>query len=152
MTGPYRVDLLGKQHNRTAFSSGQDDLDHYFRERAGQDQRRGVATVYVLIDTLTETVAGYYTLSATGVKLTEFPVDITRKLPRYPLVPATLWAGLPSTKPLKDEATAASCLPTHCFAQSVARSHRSRLSSTQKMRHRAASINARASCRFWMNI
>ena len=37
---------------------------------------------------------GYYTLSATGVKLTEFPADITRKLPRYPLVPATLLGRL----------------------------------------------------------
>jgi GNAT superfamily N-acetyltransferase len=27
---------------------------------------------------------------STGVKLIEFPADITRRLPRYPLVPATL--------------------------------------------------------------
>ena len=40
------------------------------------------------------TIGGYYTLSATGVKLTEFPVDITRKLPKYPLVPATLLGRL----------------------------------------------------------
>ena len=39
-------------------------------------------------------IGGYYTLSATGVKLTEFPVDITRRLPRYPLVPATLLGRL----------------------------------------------------------
>lgn len=39
-------------------------------------------------------IGGYYTLSATSVKLTEFPVDITRKLPRYPLVPATLLGRL----------------------------------------------------------
>ncbi len=40
------------------------------------------------------TIRGYYTLSATGAKLTEFPVDVTRKLPRYPLVPATLLGRL----------------------------------------------------------
>lgn len=39
-------------------------------------------------------ICGYYTFSATGVKLTEFPSDITRKLPRYPLVPATLLGRL----------------------------------------------------------
>ena len=39
-------------------------------------------------------IGGYYTLSATGVKLTEFPADITRKLPKYPLVPATLLGRL----------------------------------------------------------
>lgn len=39
-------------------------------------------------------IAGYYTLSATGVKLTELPADVTRKLPKYPLVPATLLGRL----------------------------------------------------------
>jgi len=39
-------------------------------------------------------IGGYYTLSATGVKLTEFPADVTRKLPKYPLVPATLLGRL----------------------------------------------------------
>jgi len=39
-------------------------------------------------------IAGYYTLSATGVKLTEFPADITGKLPRYPRVAATLLGRL----------------------------------------------------------
>jgi GNAT superfamily N-acetyltransferase len=35
-------------------------------------------------------VGGYYTLSATALNVTEFPADITRRLPRYPLIPATL--------------------------------------------------------------
>ena len=39
-------------------------------------------------------IAGYYTLSATGVKLTELPADVTRKLPKYPLIPATLLGRL----------------------------------------------------------
>jgi len=39
-------------------------------------------------------IGGYYTLSTTAVKLTEFPADIARKLPRYPLVPATLLGRL----------------------------------------------------------
>ncbi len=39
-------------------------------------------------------IGGYYTLSATGVKLTDFPTAVTRKLPRYPLVPATLLGRL----------------------------------------------------------
>ena len=39
-------------------------------------------------------IGGYYTLCATGVKLTGFPTIITRKRPRYPLVPATLLGRL----------------------------------------------------------
>jgi GNAT superfamily N-acetyltransferase len=39
-------------------------------------------------------VGGYYTLSATAVKLGELPEKTSRKLPRYPLVPATLLGRL----------------------------------------------------------
>lgn len=41
-----------------------------------------------------ETIAGYYTLSSTSVQLSELPAHIVRKLPRYPLVPATLLGRL----------------------------------------------------------
>lgn len=39
-------------------------------------------------------VAGYYTLSATAVHLAELPSATIRKLPRYPLIPATLLGRL----------------------------------------------------------
>lgn len=40
------------------------------------------------------TIPGYYTLSATSVRLRELPTRMVRKLPRYPLVPATLLGRL----------------------------------------------------------
>lgn len=40
------------------------------------------------------TIAGYYTLSSTSVRLSELPEQAVRKLPRYPLVPATLLGRL----------------------------------------------------------
>ena len=39
-------------------------------------------------------VAGYYTLSATALNLHELPERTARRLPRYPLVPATLLGRL----------------------------------------------------------
>lgn len=39
-------------------------------------------------------VGGYYTLSATAVKLADLPDQTVRRLPRYPLVPATLLGRL----------------------------------------------------------
>jgi GNAT superfamily N-acetyltransferase len=39
-------------------------------------------------------IAGFYTLSASAVKLADLPADVTRKLPRYPLIPATLLGRL----------------------------------------------------------
>jgi len=41
-----------------------------------------------------KTIAGYYTLSSTSVQLPELPAQIARKLPRYPLVSATLLGRL----------------------------------------------------------
>ena len=40
------------------------------------------------------TIAGYYTLSSTSVQISELPEQTVRKLPRYPLVPATLLGRL----------------------------------------------------------
>ncbi len=39
-------------------------------------------------------VAGFYTLSATAIPVSDLPEASTRKLPRYPLIPATLLGRL----------------------------------------------------------
>lgn len=39
-------------------------------------------------------IAAYYTLSSTSVQIAELPAQTARKLPRYPLVPATLLGRL----------------------------------------------------------
>jgi GNAT superfamily N-acetyltransferase len=88
-----RVELLGPQHHRAAFESGVEPLDRYFRVQAGQDARKNMAASFVLV--LPDgTVAGYYTLSATAVRLGELPEKTVKKLPRYPLIPATLLGRL----------------------------------------------------------
>ncbi|MGH6679710.1 MAG: GNAT family N-acetyltransferase [Bradyrhizobium sp.] len=91
--GSLRVEALGPHHDRNSFVSGVEPLDRYLRSQAGQDARKNMAAPFVLV-LPDSAIGGYYTLSATGVKLTEFPVDITRKLPRYPLVSATLLGRL----------------------------------------------------------
>lgn len=85
--------MLGPQHDRSVFESGVEPLDRYFRVQAGQDARKNMAVPFVLV--LPDgTVAGYYTLSSMAVNVGELPTEITRKLPRYPLVPATLLGRL----------------------------------------------------------
>jgi GNAT superfamily N-acetyltransferase len=88
-----RVEVLGPQHDRSTFDSGVEQLDRYFRVQAGQDARKNMAAPFVLV-LPNAAIGGYYTLSATGVNLVELPAQITRKLPRYPLVPATLLGRL----------------------------------------------------------
>jgi GNAT superfamily N-acetyltransferase len=95
-----RVEALGPHHDRSSFASGVEPLDRYFRSQAGQDARKNMAAPFVLV--LSDgRIGGYYTLSSTVVKLAELPVEITRRLPRYPLVPATLLGRLAVDKQLQ---------------------------------------------------
>lgn len=88
-----RVEPLSPNHNRSSFESGVEPLDRYFRSQAGQDARKNVAAPFVLV--LPDgTIAGFYTLAATSVRLSELPASTARNLPRYPLVPATLLGRL----------------------------------------------------------
>jgi GNAT superfamily N-acetyltransferase len=88
-----RVEPLGSHHDRASFSSGVEPLDRYLRSQAGQDARKNMAAPFVLV--LPDgAIGGYYTLSATAVKLADLPDQTVRRLPRYPLVPATLLGRL----------------------------------------------------------
>jgi GNAT superfamily N-acetyltransferase len=88
-----RVEPLGAGHDRMGFESGVEPLDRYFRAQAGQDARKNMAAPFVLVlpDGL---IAGYYTLSSTSVWIEALPEHVVRRLPRYPLVPATLLGRL----------------------------------------------------------
>ena len=70
-----------------------ESLDRYLRTQASQDARKNMAAPFVL-PLPDGTIAGYYTLSSTSVRLVELPARTVRKLPRYPLVPATLLGRL----------------------------------------------------------
>lgn len=84
----YRIEPLGS-HDRADFSCGSEPLDRYLRAQAGQDIRKRVAACFTIV--LGEScIAGYYTLSATSIAIADLPAAITKKLPRYPSVPAAL--------------------------------------------------------------
>lgn len=89
----YRVEPLGPSHERSTFHSGVEELDRYFHQQAGQDAKRRVAAPFVLVDA-NGSILGYYTLSAYGIRLDQLPETTARKLPRYPLLPATLLGRL----------------------------------------------------------
>ena len=83
------------KHDRSAFTSGNERIDGYFRQTVSQDVKRGYAACYVLVEKASAKIAGFYTLSSHSIPLTELAADVTRKLPRYPSVPAVLigWLG-----------------------------------------------------------
>ena len=83
------VGPLQKHHDIASFSCGSEPLDRYLKKLASQDARNRVAAPFVLVDT-DDRVIGYYTLTAFSTMLGELPDPIARKLPKYPVVPATL--------------------------------------------------------------
>jgi GNAT superfamily N-acetyltransferase len=91
---PFRIEPLSGDNDRSKFLSGSAMLDRYFREQASQDIKRRIATCFVAVNEETNSVAGYYTLSACGVSLSDLPPAIAKKLPRYPVVPAVLLGRL----------------------------------------------------------
>jgi len=89
------IELLDTaRHDRAGFSCGVDALDRYLQSQASQDVRRRVAAPYVLIEPPSLQVLGFYTLSNTSVHAAELPAAFVKKLPRYPVLPATLLGRL----------------------------------------------------------
>jgi len=86
-TAPFRVVAWESSHDRTAFDSGSDALDHYFRRQLSQDIRRRVTACFVALTSET-CIAGFYTLASASLLLTDLPASLQKKLPRYPTVPA----------------------------------------------------------------
>ena len=86
--------LEGRRHARATFSCGRAELDDYLKNRASQDVERNAAGVFVALPSASTDVAGYYSLSALSVPLSDLPATAAKKLPRYPNVPATLLGRL----------------------------------------------------------
>jgi len=86
---PFVTKAWRRDHSRAHFTCGVEALDRYLRELALQDIKRLVAGCFVAVDETGE-IAGYYTLAATHVPIGELPPETTRKLPRYPVIPAML--------------------------------------------------------------
>lgn len=87
MTAPFRVEVLSAAHARDGFSCGVEALDRYLAHQASQDVRRRVSACYVAVELSSGKIAGYYTLAAGGVPLTDVPEALAKRLPRYPSVP-----------------------------------------------------------------
>ena len=87
MTARFRIEALSPEHERAGFTCGSNALDRYLREQASQDMRRRTSVCYVALDAQSGAIAGYYTLAAGSVPLTDLSEAMAKKLPRHPLVP-----------------------------------------------------------------
>jgi hypothetical protein len=86
----YTVQPLGN-HDRAAFSCGNDELDRYFLERAARDVREKIAAVFVLVAEADPQIPlGFYTLSSQQIEAGDLPPKLTKKMGRCKHIPATL--------------------------------------------------------------
>lgn len=115
----YLIRPLDDAVEKDAFHCGQQDLDVYLRRHASQDVRRSVARApYVRIDVATprdepRRPAGFFSLSAGSVSAEDLPLDLARKLPRYP-VPAALLGRLDADETFKGRGLGSIMLSDAC--------------------------------------
>jgi predicted GNAT family N-acyltransferase len=86
----FSIELLASHHHKATFKCGNEQLDQYLHSTATQDKKRNIAIPYVIYDGDSQKIIGYYTLSMSGINLEQLPVEIIKKLPKYPIVGVTL--------------------------------------------------------------
>jgi len=87
------ITLLNSSLNKKDFSCGKDMLDNYLHTQAGQDVKRKLCVVFVLVENTT--IKGYYTLSNASVSSELMPEAVRKKMPgAYKALPVTLLGRL----------------------------------------------------------
>jgi predicted N-acetyltransferase YhbS len=78
------IRALRESDDRSAFQSGDPDLDRFLGKYAGQNQfRHHIGATYVAVER--DRVAGYVTVAPGHIEIEDLPVAQRKKLPRYPL-------------------------------------------------------------------
>ena len=95
------IEPLGK-HDRAAFSCGVAALDDWFHIRAGQDEKRNVARVFVAVDDQ-RGIVGFYSLSSFTLAISDLPREYAKRLPRYDLILAALIGRLARDERVRGE-------------------------------------------------
>jgi GNAT superfamily N-acetyltransferase len=88
------ISQFSSDFDRSSFVCGIGDLDVYLKHQLSQDVKKGVAAGFILHEKGSREIIGYYTLSALSVSLSLIPDAMSRKLPGYPQIPATLLGRL----------------------------------------------------------
>ena len=89
------IELLDKKHNRKEFDCGNELLNNYLKNQAGQDIKRKLSACFVYADKETNVIQGYYTLSSNSIPISSLPYKTRLKLPQaYQSIPTTLLGRL----------------------------------------------------------
>lgn len=78
------VRVLTPENDRGDFTSGDEDLDRFFRKYAGQNQfKHQIGVTYIATDGTV--ICGFVTVSASSIEIENLPKKLGKRLPRYPL-------------------------------------------------------------------
>jgi GNAT superfamily N-acetyltransferase len=87
----WKVEKLGKHHDRNLFECGNETLTRWFRQNAGQFDERDLARTYVLVGTgHPALIGGYYSISSCQIRYKDLPPNETKRLARNLVIPAAL--------------------------------------------------------------
>jgi predicted N-acetyltransferase YhbS len=92
MSRPYLIEPLSvAKHRRNEFVCESRELTEFLRTRARKEMQARSSACFVLVaEADPGRIVGYYTLSQTAVAMRELPEAVTKRLPRYPQLGATL--------------------------------------------------------------
>lgn len=94
---PIPLDI--KVHDRDSFCSGVSELDQFLKLRARKEAEQNLNKTFVLCPKENPSeIAGYYTLSNKQINTSDLPDAVTKKLPRYKSIGATLLGRLAVTE------------------------------------------------------
>ena len=80
---------------KAEFSCGEELLDRYFWHQAKQDVKRKLAACFVLHESDSKIISGYYTLSSSSISQDLIPESFGKNLPKsYSSIPAILLGRL----------------------------------------------------------
>ncbi|NQW36438.1 MAG: GNAT family N-acetyltransferase [Flavobacteriales bacterium] len=86
---------LASIHEKNEFCCGKELLDNYIHRQASQDVKRKLSACFVLIESGSNIIKGYYTLSNNSIPLALIPENIKKRLPKsYKSIPSTLLGRL----------------------------------------------------------
>lgn len=80
------VSLLNPEHERHQFNCGEQALNQYLHNLAGQHARKNISRTFVILSPEHDKqVLGYYTLSAGNINFQNIPDALKKRLPQYPI-------------------------------------------------------------------
>lgn len=86
----YCITVLEKAHDKISFSCGNEALDTYLKKQASQEIKKNISVTYVITEENCRKILGYYSIASNSFDADGLPIELLKKLPKYPRLPAII--------------------------------------------------------------